>query len=109
SAMAMPLKTALSRTCDRPMKASGPQKSRPRVKPGSTVSASYFPVAAQAGPRQAGSFLLVVAGITPPGTLPGGTVRSLAQPRAGGKILTITAEAGVDHGKPSWCASTFAP
>ena len=51
SAMAMPLKTALSRTCDRPMKASGPQKSRPRVKPGSTASASYFPVAGSTQPK----------------------------------------------------------
>ncbi len=33
--------TALSRTCERPMKASGPTKSMPRVKPGSCATVCH--------------------------------------------------------------------
>ncbi len=40
----MPLKTADSRTCDRPMKARCPTNSSPRVKPGSSTIDSYLPV-----------------------------------------------------------------
>ena len=40
----MPLKTAVSRTCDRPTKARSPAKSSPRVKPGSSATGSYRPV-----------------------------------------------------------------
>ena len=50
SATAMLLNTADSRTCDSPTKARGPQKSRPRVNPGSTATASYFPVAGSTHP-----------------------------------------------------------
>jgi hypothetical protein len=37
----MPLKTALSRTCERPMKANGPTKSIPRVKPGTCATVRH--------------------------------------------------------------------
>ncbi len=37
----MPLKTALSRTCERPIKASGPIKSMPRVKPGTSATVRH--------------------------------------------------------------------
>ena len=40
----MPLKTALSRTCDSPTKARLPAKSSPRVKPGTSAIGSYLPV-----------------------------------------------------------------
>ena len=39
----MPLKTALSRTCDRPTNASGPTKSSPRVKPGTCAIVRHVP------------------------------------------------------------------
>src|SRR5262245_25150448 len=39
----MPLKTALSRTCDSPTKARSPAKSSPRVNPGTAATASYLP------------------------------------------------------------------
>ena len=44
SVMGMPLKTAVSLTCDSPMKARGPKKSKPRVKPGTVAIASCLPV-----------------------------------------------------------------
>ncbi len=44
SVMGMPLKVALSRTCDRPMKANGPKKSSPRVKPGNSATVLTLPV-----------------------------------------------------------------
>src|SRR4051794_13895554 len=46
----MPLKMALSRTCERPTKASPPAKSSPRVNPGVEATASYLPVAGSTTP-----------------------------------------------------------
>ena len=43
SVIAMPLNTALSRTCDSPTKARLPAKSSPRVKPGTAAIGSYLP------------------------------------------------------------------
>ena len=51
SVIGMPLKMALSRTCDKPTKASGPAKSSPRVKPGSVATSSYRPVAGSIVPQ----------------------------------------------------------
>ena len=47
----MPLNTADSRTCDRPMKAYGPQNAKPRVKPGNSSSGSYRPRAGSTVPN----------------------------------------------------------
>jgi hypothetical protein len=44
SVIGMPLKTALSRTCDSPTKARLPAKSTPRVKPGTSAMGSYLPL-----------------------------------------------------------------
>ena len=44
SVIGMPLKTADSRTCDRPTKARSPTKSSPRVNPGTAATASYRPI-----------------------------------------------------------------
>ena len=48
--IAMPLKTALSRTCERPTKAKLPAKSSPRVKPGMAAIGSYLPVFGSTNP-----------------------------------------------------------
>ena len=51
SVIGMPLKTALSRTCDRPTKARLPAKSSPRVKPGTSAIGSYLPVFGSMNPN----------------------------------------------------------
>ena len=47
----MPLKTALSRTCDSPTKARLPAKSTPRVKPGTSAIGSYLRVFGSMNPN----------------------------------------------------------
>jgi hypothetical protein len=51
SVIGMPLKTALSRTCDSPTNARLPAKSSPRVKPGTSAIGSYLPVFRSMEPR----------------------------------------------------------
>jgi hypothetical protein len=47
----MPLKTALSRTCDRPTNARFPAKSSPRVKPGTSAIGWYWKVFGSMNPN----------------------------------------------------------